>query len=301
MIAGCGEGVIEGLATPFIHDLHLKEEPGRYINFTHSFWSVGVLVTVLVSGALLSVGISWRYLIGGVSVLGLISACLILFPAKKGHEFPENTEPIHWTQTRNNATKIITIPKFWLFFLAMFFAGGGEFCLTFWCASYIQLSFGASAWAGGVGTACFAGGMVLGRMGCGILIKQHHFRRLLMVSSLAGAFVSLSLPFVQNLWLFFVLLFLVGVASAPYWPSIQSYCSDKMPEVDSTMLLILLSCAGVPGCGFFTWLMGVIGNATGDLRIAFYLVPICYFSLATLIIYEWWLEKICLRLSSTKQ
>ncbi|HAL44734.1 MAG TPA: hypothetical protein DCP47_02265, partial [Phycisphaerales bacterium] len=42
MIAGIGEGVIEGLATPFIQDLHL-DQPGRYINFTHSFWSVGVL------------------------------------------------------------------------------------------------------------------------------------------------------------------------------------------------------------------------------------------------------------------
>lgn len=53
-IAGLGEGVIEGLATPVVQDLHEHEEPGRYINFAHSFWSIGVVVTVLAAGALLS-------------------------------------------------------------------------------------------------------------------------------------------------------------------------------------------------------------------------------------------------------
>ena len=284
LIAGFGEGVIEGLATPLIQDLHVNDEPGRYINFAHSFWAVGVLVTVLISGFLLSVGVSWRYLIGGVAVLGFLTAITILLPEREGHKYPEHKEPVHWRETRNNALKIMRTPKFWLFFAAMFVAGGGEFCLTFWCASYIQLSFGEAAWAGGVGTAAFAGGMVLGRMGCGILVKQQYFRRLIILSALAGTVISLSFPFIENLWLLFVLLFFVGIASAPYWPSIQSYASDRMPEVDSTMLLILLSCAGVPGCGVATYLMGIIGNVTGDLRTAFFLVPFCYFTLAILII-----------------
>ena len=284
LIAGLGEGVIEGLATPLIQDLHVNEEPGRYINFAHSFWAVGVLVTVLVSGFLLSIGVSWRYLLGGVAFLGLLSTAFILFPERAGHKYPEHKEPVHWRDTRNNALKIVAIPKFWLFFAAMFVAGGGEFCLTFWCASYIQLSFGETVWAGGVGTAAFAGGMVLGRMGCGMLIKQKYFRRLIIISGLAGTVISLSFPFIENIWLFFSLLFFVGIATAPYWPSIQSYASDRMPEVDSTMLLILLSCAGVPGCGVVTYLMGIIGNVTGDLRIAFFLVPICYLTLAILII-----------------
>ena len=49
------------------------------------------------------------------------------------------------------------------------------------------------------------------------------------------------------------------------------------------MLLILLSCAGVPGCGAFTYLMGVLGNRAGDLTHAFYLVPAAYALLGLLI------------------
>ncbi|MEZ6192383.1 MAG: MFS transporter [Phycisphaerales bacterium] len=63
MVAGLGEGVIEGLATPFVEALH-PEEPGRYINFSHAFWAVGVFVTVLVTGGLISLGVHWRVLVG---------------------------------------------------------------------------------------------------------------------------------------------------------------------------------------------------------------------------------------------
>ncbi|RKX43086.1 MAG: hypothetical protein DRP64_08750, partial [Verrucomicrobia bacterium] len=61
---------------------------------------------------------------------------------------------------------------------------------------------------------------------------------------------------------------------------------DRLPEADTTMLFILLSCAGIPGSGFFTWLMGFIGNRTGDLSTAFYLVPACFLGLALLIGYD---------------
>ena len=49
------------------------------------------------------------------------------------------------------------------------------------------------------------------------------------------------------------------------------------------MLFILLACAGVPGCGVATWLMGYLGNQDGGLGRAFYLVPACYLLLALLI------------------
>ncbi|MDP6060244.1 MAG: hypothetical protein QGH33_15190, partial [Pirellulaceae bacterium] len=77
------------------------------------------------------------------------------------------------------------------------------------------------------------------------------------------------------------------IASAPFWPSVQSYAADRLPTTDMTMLFILLSCAGVPGCAVLTWLMGYIGDRTGDLRVAFYLVPACYLTLAAIIGFDW--------------
>ncbi|VGO14942.1 hypothetical protein PDESU_03522 [Pontiella desulfatans] len=287
MVAGLGEGVLEGLATPFVQDLH-PDEPARYINLTHAFWPVGVLATVLVSGGLLALGVSWRLLVAGIALVAFVAAALLLLPESKLRKYPEHPAPIHWKTIWGQARQILGIPRFWLFFCAMFLAGGGEFCLTFWSASHIQLNFGASAWAGGIGTACFAGGMMSGRIGWGIMLKQHHLRQVVFWSALAGTLIALPIPQLSNLWVLFGLLFMVGVATAPFWPTVQSYCADRLPQADTTMLFVLLSCAGIPGCGFFTWLMGFIGNRTGDLATAFYLVPACFLALAIIIAFDGW-------------
>ena len=286
LIAGAGEGTIDGLATPFVQALH-PDEPGRYINFAHSFWPVGVVVTVLVAGSLISLGVPWRVPVAATAIAGFIAAALILFPRPRGRKYPEHSEPVHFKTVWGHALQIAHTRRFWLFFAAMFVAGGGETCLTFWSASFIQLNFMAAAWAGGVGVACFAGGMFLGRTGSGYLIAQHRLKHLIVWSAVAGTLITLLLPFLTDLWMLFGLLFLAGIATAPFWPSVQSYCADCLPETDTTMLFILLSCAGVPGCGFFAWLMGYIGDQAGDLRTAFFLVPACHLTLAALIGFDW--------------
>ena len=281
VVAGLGEGVIEGLCTPFVQDLH-PEEPGRYINFSHAFWSIGVLGTVLLAGALLSHGISWRLITGGVSAFALLPALLLLGPVRSEHAYPEHPELLNRATVWNQMRRILAIPSFWRYFAAMFVAGGGEFCITFWCASYLQLHFHASAWIGGVGTACFAAGMVLGRTAEGYWLHQQHLRALIVGSALAGTAITLCMPLATSLTLFLLLLFLAGIATAPFWPSVQSRSADRLPQVDTTMLFILLACAGVPGCGVATWAMGYLGNH-GGLGHAFYLVPACYLLLMLLI------------------
>jgi MFS family permease len=285
MVAGVGEGVVEGLATPFVRDLH-PDEAGRYLNFAHAFWPIGVLATVLASGVLLSLGVSWRIVMGAVAALALIPAALLLLPCRSGSRYPEHPEPLHWRVVAGHAAAILRQPRFWLFFGAMFVAGGGELCLTFWSASYIQLNFTPEPWAGGVGTACFAAGMAVGRTGWGYFIRQHQLRNLLLVSGTVGALITVWFPILESLWLFYGLLFLAGMATAPFWPTVQSYCADRLPGTDTTMLFVLLSCAGVPGCGFFTWLMGWIADRSGGLSTAFYLVPACFLALVALIVVD---------------
>jgi len=284
-VAGFGEGVVEGLATPVIQDLH-PDEPGRYINFTHAFWSVGVVGAVLAAGALLAWGVNWRWVLIGCSALTLIPALLYLLPSKT--RLPAERKSVR--AVFGHAADAMRLPRFWLFFVTMFLAGGGEFCLTFWTASFIQLDYGASAWMGGVGTAFFAGGMILGRMGSGVLVRQQRLSRLVLLCSATGALLGLFPPFLAGLPALFAVLFLLGIVTGPFWPSIQSHCVNQLDKTDSTMLYILLSCAGVPGCGVFAWLMGVAGNWYG-LRTSFFLVPICYAGIGLLILVDEWLHR----------
>lgn len=285
--AGLGEGVVEGLATPVVQDIH-PDEPGRYINFTHAFWSVGVVLTVLLAGWMLQEKISWRFILSCCGILALIPALLFLLPYHGPQKINREAERMDFRTVWNNAVHLMKIPRFWLFFVAMFLAGGGEFCLTFWVASFIRLDYAGSAWMGGLGSAFFAGGMIVGRMGFGFLVRQQYLKHLIVGTALGGTLLGIFPPLLNSLAGLFALLFFLGICTGPFWPSVQSYCVDRV-KGDSTMIFILLSCAGVPGCGVFAWLMGVAGKWYG-LRPSFFLVPICYFLLACLIACDWFVS-----------
>jgi len=290
LIAGLGEGVIEGLATPFTQDLHLHEEPGRYIIVSHGFWSVGIFVTVLLTGWLMLIGVSWRYIIGGVAACGIITSMIFLLPARKGHKHPEHKDIVKPKVIIQQTKEIIRKPRFWIFFTAMFFAGGGEFCLTFWSASYIQINLNSTVWAGGLGTAMFAFGMFISRTSQGYLVRQKHINIVVLYVAILGVISSIFLQHTMNLTLFFIILTICGIATGPLWPSIQSYAADCLNETDSTMVFILLSCAGVPGCGVFTLTMGIIGDNYG-LDKALVLIPICFSVIALIFIIDFQMQK----------
>lgn len=283
-IAGMGEGVVEGLATPIIQDLHPRE-PGRYINFTHAFWSVGVVGTTLAAGALLLWGVSWRWILTGCSLLTLIPAFFYLMPTKSKMKMRDTAKKQSVKTVFSHIADAMKLPRFWLYFLAMFLAGGGEYCLTFWTASLIQLDFGGTPWQAGLGTAFFAGGMIVGRIGPGMLLHQRRLPLLILFCAVTGALMGLLPPYLNSLPLLFATLFFLGIVSGPFWPSLQSHCVEKLRESDSTTLYILLSCAGVPGCGVFTFLMGVAGDWLG-LRTSFFLVPLCYAGIGLLVFFD---------------
>ncbi|KKO11269.1 hypothetical protein LCGC14_0017470 [marine sediment metagenome] len=285
VIAGLGEGILEGLATPFVNDLH-PDEPGRYLNIAHGFWPIGSLVTALGTGLLLYLGVSWRYVLGGIGGMTILASLVLLLPERRGHEYPEHPEIIPSSVVWGHVVSVLRTPRAWLFFLSMFIAGAAEFGPTFWISSFVQTVHGGSELAGGVGLGCLAAGMIVGRLGWGYLIKQHQLGRLVVVSALAGAVVTSFLPFLNSLWALFGMLFVTGIAVAPFWPSIQSHADHCLPHKDSTMFFILLSCAGIAGCGVMTATMGIIASVVGSLRMTFLMVPALQLILAALLIVE---------------
>ncbi len=287
VVAGFGEGVIEGLATPFVQDIH-PDQPGRYLNISHSFWSVGVVTLVLAAGALLQAGVYWRYIVGGVGLLTLIPALLFLWPNHGPTNPDHREEKVHWRDIIRKTKEIFSHRRFWLYFAMMFFAGGAEFCLTFWCASFIQIAYSGSAWAAGLGTAFFSSGMFLSRFGSGLWVRQNRLQRLIAGMAFLGIVTSLLLPYLSSITMLYALLFLAGIASGPFWPSIQSHGERRTPG-DMTMMMILFSCAGIPGSGFFTWFMGFLGDIIG-LRASFLMIPACFTVVLILICYDWVVE-----------
>ena len=293
VVVGLGEGVVEGLATPFVQGMH-TEEPARYMNFSHGFWSLGMLSATLLFGLMLRLGASWRALFAAAALFTVPVLLLLMLPRRRA-PYPERPVRLGFAHVASQALAIFRAPRFWLFFAAMLLAGGGELCLTFWVASFVQNPdyFAGDAMSGGIATAVFAFGMFAGRTGFGFLMRQRHLRGLIMGAGVFGVCVCLLIPWLAcgalawKLQIFYVVLLFAGIATAPFWPSLQTHCVELLPQCDATMLYVLLSCAGIPGCGLFTLIMGFLAKEEylGMAR-SFYIVPACFAGIVALMFFD---------------
>lgn len=276
LLSALGQGLYEVLITPEVRQNHQREDAGRYVNITHAFWPAGIVGMVLLGGLALTAGVSWRIILIVSGILALLPGVLFLLPGKKvsvrSHE--DQTEKINLQNIRT----VLAKKRFWIFLLCMFLAGGAEHCLSFWVPSFIKLEFGQSGFFCGLGTAVFAIGMVLGRLCSGIFGSTGRMRKTILLSAGAGLLTGIFPAMLSNLLALYAVLFLLGFFTGPLWPCIQNLCVSEIKEHPMTILM-LLPCIGIPGCGFFTCLMGIAADTFG-VRSSFLLVPVCYFALA---------------------
>ena len=282
--AGLGEGILEALATPFVQALHKDEEPARYVSFSHSFWSVGVALTTIGAGVMLNYDISWKFALLIVALSGLPGIIMLIIPSKKEQLKLNAVKGKSAGEVVAHSVELFRCGRFWLFFAAIFFAGGGEWCLTFWIPTFVQLVHQGSAFMSGVAMALFAFGMMAGRMLAGMLIPQRYLPILLIATGIFSCVIGSFIPFAPDVLTVCILVTLAGVGVGPFWPCIQSVCVDKL-QLDATQIYIILSCAGIPGCGVFTWLQGALGDVSWiGLRYSFFLMPVSILIMTLLLV-----------------
>lgn len=266
LFIGLGNGFLEALLTPIVEDLY-PQDNGSKMNLLHAFWPIGTCLTVLVFGELLSRGTPWQTLFIALSIIVLLIS--LMYPSHKKIELPQSRTDF------SHMKDILSLPKFWMLAFALFFAGGAEGAFAFWSASYIQIQFNAFPRAAALGTACFALGMAAGRLSSSYLAGKLGLRKLMLISTCLGLVASLSFFLITNLIVLYVFLCAIGLSIACLWPSIQSYAGSVL-KVDPTILMIFLSCFGIPGFSSSSLIMGIIGDQAG-LHTSFIIAPIYLF------------------------
>ncbi len=277
-MVGIGGGIMEALINPLVQDLH-PQDSGRHLNRINAFWSLGVPLTVLSGGELLTIGVHWRVIVAAMGLLGILTGIAFL------RRIRNLREPRHRARSAlGHKWTVLRQRRFWVFAVMMLLAGMMEGGFTFWSASYIQLHLDGLPRAGGFATACFAGGMMLGRFASGWLLRQQHIAALLLISSLGGLGFALLVPWASNTGQVMFLLLGAGLAVACMWPSLQSFAADRL-QTNTTALFILLSAAGIPGFALSAWLLGVLGDQVG-LQMAWHVMPPLFVLMAILVAWE---------------
>lgn len=263
MFIGVGNGFLEALLTPLVSDLYPQEDGSR-MNFLHAFWPIGVTVTVLAVGELLTRDVSWRYIFAG---LGLVVLALsFAYPPSHKTVLPRSRADF------SHMGEILSLKRFWILGFALFFSGGAESAFAYWSASLIQIEYGGEPRAGALGAAVFAIGMVAGRFGISRLAGRFGLKALVLTTAIIGLVLSPLFFLMNTLVLLYFFLLAMGLMIASFWPSIQAYGGMEL-KVDTTVLMIFLSCFGLPGYSSAPLLMGIIGDWKG-LQAGFVVAPL---------------------------
>ncbi|MBR4662507.1 MAG: MFS transporter [Lentisphaeria bacterium] len=281
VVMGFGNGFFESLATGFMQDRHQGNMAGRYINITHSFWPLGILLTGLTAGMWLQYGGRWQIFL--FVLAGLLIGPVLLFRMGKEQQTRQPGLEFNWKEFGLPLKN----PRFILFLLALFLTGGSEHCLTFWTPSYIASEYRGQGFICGMGVALFTAGMFIGRAGSGLL--KIRLDRLIVICSVLAALLAPLIPLVHSAGLVLFLLVGLGMVIGPLWPSLQYCCVSSLKQYDSTRLYILMPLFGIPGCGICTFLLGLLGDKFG-LRTGFCLVFFCNLLIAAVIALHWKLE-----------
>jgi fucose permease len=275
-IIGFGGGFSEALLNPLVVDIH-KKESGRYLNISHAFYPTGIVISALLFGELLTRGYSWRLMFQIAA-----AAALILAVAFTTMRFPQ--EERDSTSYPKLFGSILSQGGFWLFALALFLGGSIESALSFWSRSYVETYLSDVPRAGAIALVIFAGAMAIGRVISGYLANKTTLNNIMIGSAILGVGASALIPLATTLSGFYALLALAGLATACFWPSILAE-ADGYLKVNTTILFVLLACAGIIGFGSTPLIMGVIGDNV-ELKAGFVVIPILFVGLIAVMVAE---------------
>jgi fucose permease len=281
MVIGMGGGSTEAIINPLVADLHPKDS-GKYLNITNAFFPVGVMVSALLFGELLTLGYSWRFIFRIVAAVTL--AMGLFFSISR---FPPGAQ--QQSSSWNLIGNVVALRGFWLFAAAIFLGAGVESAFTFWSRSYVETYLDQVPRAGAIAVVIFAGAMAAGRLLAARLSQAMSLNALMMSSAVLGVVVTGWVPLATSLTGFYSLLALAGIATACFWPTILATAAERL-NADVTILMVMLAVVGVAGFGLTPWMMGVIGDQA-DLRAGFYIIPAFFVGLILVLAIQWRLNR----------
>jgi MFS family permease len=246
---GLGAGTLDMVLSPVVAALNPSRRAVA-MNWLHSFYCVGAVVTILVGLAALRLGWGWRG-----SCLALVPIPLGLLAAFAAQRFPALATEGGRTPMR------VLIRRGWFVaaLVAIFLGGATELGMAQWLPAYAETSLGFSQWTGSMALLAFSVAMALGRMVIGALGgRMNPFQIMAWGCGLTiGLFLLGS--FLPSPGAALVACVAAGFTGSCLWPTMLAVTADRYPEGGATMFGALAALGNAGGI-FMPWLVGGIAD-----------------------------------------
>lgn len=280
---GLGAGSIDAALNNYVA-LHFK---AKHMSFLHCCWGVGTIVGPFLISALITGGSSWRWAYVIVAALqGTIAFILFAsFPLWNKAQKTEEEEAS--TETEQNEivplTKIIRIRGVIYALLSFFLYCGFENSAMLWSASYMVFGKGFSAAQGASLASMVFLGMTAGRFINGLLASSFSDKILIRTGQLITllAVILLLLP-VQNIYLAYVSLFLLGIGFGPIYPCMIHQTVYYYDRKYSQGIIGMQMASAYVGSSFMPPLYGFLAGHIGHQAFPFWVLILLIFMIFTI-------------------
>jgi fucose permease len=253
-VLGLGAGMLDMILSPVVAALN-PERRTAAMNWLHSFYCVGAVITILIGMTALALGIDWRAVCWLVILLplGLATAFLPM-------RFPTLTTESGRTPMRALCRR----PWFLAALLAIFLGGATELGMAQWLPAYAETSLGFSPVVAGGGLLFFSIAMALGRMVVGLLEGRANPYAVMAVGSAMSVALFLLGAFLDHPTLALLACIAAGFAGSSLWPTMLAVTADRYPDGGASMFAALAAFGNAGGI-LMPWVVGLVGDMH-DLR-----------------------------------
>lgn len=249
-VVGLGAGMLDMILSPVVAALNVERRLAA-MNWLHSFYPVGAVVTILIGTTALAFGVGWRAVCGLTVVLplGLVLAFLPMrFPAMA-------------IDTGRTSVRALCSKSWFLVALAVIFLGGAtELGMAQWLPAYAETSLGFSPTVAGVGLLLFSIAMALGRMAVGVLEGRANAYAVLIVGGGLSVVLFLLGAFLDNPVWALAACVAAGFTGSSLWPTMLAVAADRYPGGGAGMFAVLAAFGNAGGI-LMPWVIGAVGDA----------------------------------------
>lgn len=246
---GFGAGQIDMVLSPVVAALN-PERRSSAMNWLHSFYCVGAVLTVLVSTIAMYAGLSWRW-----SCLLMLPLPVGLFIAFAPLRFPEMVAE---GDARTPFGQLIKDRWFLAALAGILLGGATELGMAQWLPAYAEQGLGYPQWVGGTGLLLFSLAMAGGRMVVGALPKLDPF---LVMAAGSAASVAMFLGGSFMPWPLAALACCViaGFTGSCLWPTMLAVTADRFPRGGASMFGALAALGNAGGIAM-PWIVGWVAD-----------------------------------------
>lgn len=249
-VLGLGAGILDMVLSPVVAALN-PDKRSSSMNWLHSFYCVGAVVTITAGTLVLQMGWGWR-----TACLVLLPLPLALFAIFSRMTFPSIVSD---EEGRTNFGAILKEKWFLGAMVAIFLGGATELGMAQWLPAYAETALGFPQWISGAGLLFFSVAMAAGRMVVGAFgTKLNPFQTMAwgcgssVVLFLAGSFLPIySLALAACV--------LAGFTGSCLWPTMLAVTADRYPNGGASMFGALAALGNAGGI-FMPWMVGWIAG-----------------------------------------